>query len=939
MDQKNSQAEQDEAAKEAERKARAAARPGALSIGAEEAARLDQRIAEKRERANLASPSSGLTQLESNLKARQLATGSAFQPTTAGRTQLSAMEADVAAKTRSVAAAATRPGVQQVSLVEDPVAAKVRRETAAPGAVAAGGSLEDKAAAKIRRDASQGGAGRTELNQMEDAVAAKVRRETSQALAPLSNLEDAVAAKVRRETSAAGAPTQLSNLEDAVASKVRRETSSAGAQAQLSNLEDSVASKVRRETSSAAARSELDSLESAVSSKVRGEATARNQLDNLEEAVSSKVRRETPLIRAELANLEETVAGKVRNEPANVRGELSGMEAEIAAKENQNNVNKNDEDLDKDKYVNLSPEQAPMFLDKEEASGPVTEAQVTTIADRGVRQPGGLEYGVYTGGNAGLAVAVAVEEEDPDKMFIPAAIEYDPDAKPPLYRNRRFRLYTFLSFFVIIVVAIGAGIGATIGSKDKDYTPAPTPAPTTFREGLGIRAQIERVVGQELLEDPDSPYSRAMDWITYDDPMQLSPQDPNFVQRYTAAYFYFATTVDGPWRSCNPPEDPWSAETFCWFSSLSAIFPLRFTDYPSNAWLSNITECEWAGVTCDEQHQIRNLDFRKSLRLILCAFLVVHSPNCVLPTEGNQLSGPFPEGIYNFAFLQMIAFTWSDLRGPLPAAIVDMKHLVSIELHYNMFTGAVPDEWWSARNLQRINIGENMISGPISKGVSTLRDLKGLFLFTNLMTGEIPDEITDLDSLTYLRLARNQFHGRIPERVDKLLNIKEIWLHRNQLTGTIPRTIGNVTSLDELRIQVNPLHGEIPDEIYSIPHLQRIDLYECDFSGTISPEIGQLGDQLYYFRISDNHFSGQIPAEFANLTFLYAVWLSGNDFTGSIPAGVCAHQGDELKEVLVEFTADCTENATGIAELACECCSTCCKADGTDCLPTEPLQE
>ena len=48
----------------------------------------------------------------------------------------------------------------------------------------------------------------------------------------------------------------------------------------------------------------------------------------------------------------------------------------------------------------------------------------------------------------GLAVATAVTgDEDPD--FVAMAIEFDPDAKPPLHKNRRFRAYTYLALTMI----------------------------------------------------------------------------------------------------------------------------------------------------------------------------------------------------------------------------------------------------------------------------------------------------------------------------------------------------------------------------------------------------------------------------------------------------------------------------------------------------------
>ena len=61
--------------------------------------------------------------------------------------------------------------------------------------------------------------------------------------------------------------------------------------------------------------------------------------------------------------------------------------------------------------------------------------------DLGVSGGPDLDYEKNT---EGLAVAVPVAGEDDS---IPEAVEYDPDAKPPLYRNRRFRLYSLLAFF------------------------------------------------------------------------------------------------------------------------------------------------------------------------------------------------------------------------------------------------------------------------------------------------------------------------------------------------------------------------------------------------------------------------------------------------------------------------------------------------------------
>jgi len=50
--------------------------------------------------------------------------------------------------------------------------------------------------------------------------------------------------------------------------------------------------------------------------------------------------------------------------------------------------------------------------------------------------------------NCGLAVATAIDPDE-EESYIYNAIEYDPDAKPPLHKNRRFRVYSCLALLLI----------------------------------------------------------------------------------------------------------------------------------------------------------------------------------------------------------------------------------------------------------------------------------------------------------------------------------------------------------------------------------------------------------------------------------------------------------------------------------------------------------
>ena len=120
-----------------------------------------------------------------------------------------------------------------------------------------------------------------------------------------------------------------------------------------------------------------------------------------------------------------------------------------------------------------------------------------------------------------------------NKRDIPArvaAIEYDPESKPPLHKNRRFRVYSCLAIIVIIAVVAVVVVyvtknskGDTVVSMEVEYTPpptrSPTLAPTTDREASGIKEQIEAGVLQRGATfanmSKTDPRYLALDWILH----------------------------------------------------------------------------------------------------------------------------------------------------------------------------------------------------------------------------------------------------------------------------------------------------------------------------------------------------------------------------------------------------------------------------------------
>jgi hypothetical protein len=224
-----------------------------------------------------------------------------------------------------------------------------------------------------------------------------------------------------------------------------------------------------------------------------------------------------------------------------------------------------------------------------------------------------LEYGEFGGpSETGLAVAVAVEEDERD-VYLPSAVEYDPDAKPPVYRNRRFRMYAYLALITVIVVTVGAVLGITLTNEGSPEIP--------IRATVGIRENVALFVGSnEPFDDVSNPYRKALDWIMFDDPMAVTPDHPNLNQRFLAAYFYFATSVKKPWDGdCAPAVDEKDA---CKYEYVISLVPKITDTIHGFRWLSGVDECSWVGVNCDESLQIRGIDLSEFQRRSTTVFVL-----------------------------------------------------------------------------------------------------------------------------------------------------------------------------------------------------------------------------------------------------------------------------------------------------------------------------
>ena len=422
----------------------------------------------------------------------------------------------------------------------------------------------------------------------------------------------------------------------------------------LHQLEADVASKTRAAASapSTSTSRSLSQMEADVQAKEQAR-PSRSGLSELEADVTSKsVARSRPSTLRDLEDAEAKVRASGQCAPAVSRGarrELDEMEAAVAKKATERNSSfcsnlarpgatqaGADEVARLDERIayktGISMQQEDELKEDNSANDNTANgddaarlAKLKQLVENPKYQEGGKAHQKFTGyegnmdgfdgdaeGNPNkLAIAEPVKDDD-DDIFIPAAIEYDPDAKPPIYKNRRFRLYGLLGGILLLTLVGGLTFGLLSGSDEAavvDDEDEPTLAPTTLRQSLGIQDQLELVVGSDKLNDPSTPHYQAMEWIIQEDKQQLAVDAPNLVQRFLMVLFYMQTTQDSEWRSCGRKDGD---DSFCLWQQLVEIWPHKHTGIPWTRWLSGDSECGWAGVSCDEFDTVRAIELCKS---------------------------------------------------------------------------------------------------------------------------------------------------------------------------------------------------------------------------------------------------------------------------------------------------------------------------------------
>ena len=229
--------------------------------------------------------------------------------------------------------------------------------------------------------------------------------------------------------------------------------------------------------------------------------------------------------------------------------------------------------------------------------------------------------------------------------------------------------------------------------------------------------------------------------------------------------------------------------------------------------------------------------------------------------------------------------------------------ITELSLARHGLTGSLPSEFSLLSKLKYFNFYRNTMIGPIPTSIGTMTELTNIIIYRNCMTGTIPLELGFLSKMVYFDLGFNNLNGTIPWLELPLVEV--YYADTNKLTGTIPTQFGTLSYLTLFAVCVNSLTGSLPSEIGLISQLSVLNVHRNSFTGTIPRSYNDLhemkilnmafnflsgpaedmvvSDELYYFYMSDNLFTGSFPfTELCQSSELLGVLFGNNFVTGTV---------------------------------------------------------
>ncbi|RLN12983.1 hypothetical protein C2845_PM09G06980 [Panicum miliaceum] len=349
-----------------------------------------------------------------------------------------------------------------------------------------------------------------------------------------------------------------------------------------------------------------------------------------------------------------------------------------------------------------------------------------------------------------------------------------------------------------------------------------------------------------------------------------------------------------------------------------------FTDFP-DMWIFSISNNQLGGLVFGGMNNLSvgfalhlgNNKFEGALPRLLSGSLVIMS------LYDNKLSGELDTSFWNLPGLGVLNLSGNRMNGNIHPKICNLPRIGILDLSDNHFNGPIPK--CSITSLISLNLSGNSSSGDISHGLVSTPNLMILDMRHNKLTGNL-SWLEDLDKINVLSLGWNEFEGLVTPNLCNLCP-RIVDLSHNKLSGSLPPCLGRffcdrkTAESDDSFIKLVEFFVEKDlrgftfgtkgnqytyGSFYDL--MSGIDLSVNRLSGEIPRELGNNLSHIKALNLSNNLFSGQIPASFANMSEIESLDLS-HELTGSIPSQLTRLWMLEVFSVAYNNLSGCIPNS------------------------------
>lgn len=293
--------------------------------------------------------------------------------------------------------------------------------------------------------------------------------------------------------------------------------------------------------------------------------------------------------------------------------------------------------------------------------------------------------------------------------------------------------------------------------------------------------------------------------------------------------------------------------------------------------------CEWTGIECDPiDGSVTVLDLGHGLWVKL-----------LLGEEVPPSEDGVDNGHSDRLLLEDDKIVFKVRQRQLASQEVDATTATTIDP--SQIAPSLPSALGKLLSLRLLNLSSNQIQGTIPKTISQLPNLEIIDISSNDLVGSFP--YFESEVLRVLDISKNRFHGKLP---------KELFAHPDIGKETAPY----LASLVKFDISHNgtcmlffvAYRLSINDKDCCYNKLTHLHLLKLGFNGTIpldgrsatydsEKKMDTTMQNLQYFDIGFNLFSGTICNNIGNFKELQALYMEHNRLIGTIPKALYRGSG------------------------------------------------